>query len=41
MMMNTPFAFDTTAGNSVRVTVGGHGVRVAFSKDLQREALSL
>jgi len=40
MMMSTPFAFDTVE-SSMRITVDGGGARVAFSKDLQREPLSL
>jgi len=38
MMMSTPFAFHLgLVENSVRVTVDGDGIRVAFSKYLQRE----
>jgi len=33
MMMSTPFAFDVVE-NSMRVTVDGDGVRVAFLKGL-------
>jgi len=40
MMMSTPFALDIEE-NSMRVTVDGGGVRVASSKDLQRESLIL
>jgi len=40
MMMSTPFAFDIVK-NSMRIMVDGDDIRVAFSKDLQREPLSL
>jgi len=39
MMMSTGIAFDIVE-NSVRIMMDGDGVRVAFSKDLQREPLS-
>jgi len=41
-MMSTPFAFDRVE-NSMRIMamVDGDDIRVAFSKDLQREPLSL
>jgi len=40
MMMSTPFAFDIVE-NSMRIMVDGDDIRVACSKDLQREPLSL
>jgi len=40
MIMSTPFAFDTVE-SSMRIVVDGDGIRVAFSKDLQSEPLSL
>jgi len=38
-MMSTPFAFDIVE-SSMRIMVDGDDIRVAFSKDLQREPLS-
>jgi len=40
MMMSTPFVFGTVE-NSMRIMVDGGDIRVDFSKDLQREPLSL
>jgi len=40
MMMSTPFTFDIVE-SSMRIMVDGDDIRVAFSKDLQRELLSL
>jgi len=40
MMMSTPFAFDIVE-SSMRIMVDGDDTRVAFSKDLQKEHLSL
>jgi len=40
MVMYTPCAFDTVE-NSTRIVVDGDGIRVAFSRDLQRDPLSL
>jgi len=40
MMMSTPFAFDIVE-SSMRIMVDGDDIRVVFSKDLQREPLSL
>jgi len=40
MMMSTPFAFDIVE-NSMRIMVDGDDIRLAFSRDLQREPLSL
>jgi len=40
MMMSTPFAFDIVK-NLMRIMVDGVDIRVPFSKDLQRESLSL
>jgi len=41
MMMSTPFVFGIVE-NSMRIMVdGGDDIRVAFSKDLPREPLSL
>jgi len=40
MMMNTPFAFDIME-SSMRIMVDRDDIRVAFSKDLRREPLSL
>jgi len=39
-MMMTPFALDIVE-SSMRIMVEGDDIRVAFSKDLQREPLSL
>jgi len=38
--MSTPFAFDIVE-SSMRIMVDDDDIRVAFSKDLQREPLSL
>jgi len=40
MMMSTPLAFDIVE-SSMRIMVDDDDIRVAFSKGLQREPLSL
>jgi len=40
MMMSTPFVFGIVE-NSMRIMVDSGDIRVAFSKDLPREPLSL
>jgi len=40
MMMSTPFVFDIVE-SSIRIMVDDDDIRVAFSKDLPREPLSL
>jgi len=39
-MMSTPFAFDIVE-TSMRIMVDADDIRLIFSKDLQREPLSL